>query len=47
MSYIYRCETSTEDMLAMISTELEDMNLIRLEIEGLSRGIYSILNTEV
>merc|ERR1711973_156412 len=33
-----RCETSTDDILAMISTELKEMNKIQLEVEGLSRA---------
>lgn len=33
-----RCETSTEDILTMISLEQKDMNRIQLEIEGLSQA---------
>ena len=35
---MFRCDTPVEDMLAMIQTELEEMNIIQQEINGLTEG---------
>ena len=41
--HMFRCETSVEDIIAMVDVEMEDLDRIEKELEGLTEG-YELSN---
>ena len=40
---MFRCGTSVEDIIAMVDVEMEDLDRIEKELEGLTEG-YELFN---